>query len=303
MRRLFSRTRSVAPFLFSERGSVRLTSALGAAGKGGGATKFGPESTQRNLSLHGDYAGEELSGRLLCDCSGEGVGLNELKLEGATWRRTQLRRASLKGLEAPNTQWQVVDLTGALIEGGDYRSARFNLVSFRDARLNGADFSGATFILCDFSGARFTNTTFCQAQFIGCDFEAAVFESNVDFSEANLSGNQLNRSWIGGANFSGADLKACDFSGCLGARDAQSLRAAGASYRPSRLGQVFQRMLGTSAAHHRRVLGAISLSWALLAIALPGLFFARAISNPVNPDELPFVEEQDEQAEDEAQND
>jgi len=280
-----------------------LTSSLRAAGKGGGATKFGPEPAQRNLSLHGDYVGEDLSGRLLCDCSGEGVRLNELKLEGATWRRTQLRRAGLKGLEAASTKWQVVDLTGALIEGGDYTSAGFNLVSFRDARIDGADFSGATFVLCDFSGARFTNTSFCQAQFVGCDFEAAVFESDVDFSEADLNGNQLNRSWIGGANFSGADLTACHFSGSLGARDGQALRAAGASYHPSRVGQLFQRVLGSSAAHHRRVLGAISLSWALLAIALPGLFFARAISNPINPDELPFVEDQDAPTEDEGQND
>lgn len=303
MRRVFSSTRSVAPFLFSERGSVRLTSALRAAGKGGGPTKFGPESTQRNLSLRGEHAGEDLGGRLLCDCSGEGVRLTELKLDGATWRRTQLRGAKLKGLTAPNTQWQVVDLTGAQIEGGDYVSARFNLVSFRDAQVSGADLSGATFVLCDFSGARIKDTNFSQAQFIGCDFEAAVFESAVDFSQADLGGCQLNRSWIGGANFSGADLNGCEFSGSLGARDGNALRAAGASYRPSRLGLVFQRILGSSANHHRRVLAAISLSWALAAIALPALFFTRAISNPINPDELPFVLEQDSPTEEEGQND
>lgn len=299
MRRLFSLTRTVAPFLFSERGSIQLSSALRLPGEP--ATSFSEDPIQRGLNLQGEHSDVELSGRLICDCSANRFHLSKGNLEGATWRRAKLRAARLDELSAHGSRWEVVDLTDAQISGGHYSEGRFNLVSFRDARLSGVDLSCATFILCDFSGARFTDVTLEGAQFVGCDFEAAVFEANVNFSGADLSGNHLGRTWLGGADFTGATLNGCDFSGCLGGRDGDALRQAGAIYRPSRIGLLFQRLLGAGASHHRRVLGAISLTWAVLAVAIPGLFFARAINNPINPDELPFVESEEpgtEEAED-----
>jgi uncharacterized protein YjbI with pentapeptide repeats len=291
MRRLFSLTRTVAPFLFSERGSIQLSSALRLPGEP--ATSFSEAPIQRGLNLRGEHSDVNISGRLICDCSAKSLHLNKGNLDNATWRRAKLRAARLDDLSAHASRWEVVDLTDAQISSGNYSEGRFNLVSFRDARLGGVDLSGATFVLCDFSGARFTDVTLAGAQFIGCDFEAAVFEANVNFSGSDLSGNHLARTWIGGADFTGATLNGCNFSGCLGGGGGDALRQAGATYRPSRIGVLFQRLLGGGATHHRRVLGAISLTWALLALAIPGLFFARAISNPIDPDELPFVEAED----------
>jgi uncharacterized protein YjbI with pentapeptide repeats len=260
---------------------------------GGGATEFGEGKRQARLQLQGEHSGLDLSGRLLCDCSAQSVVLSELKLEGTTWRRSQLRGASLKGLSARTSRWEVIDLESAKLSGGDYSGAHFDLVSFRDAQLRGVDLSGCTFVLCDFSGALFEDVNFCGAQFVGCDFEACVFASNVDFSGADLSGSLLQRAWLGGASFEGTQLESCDFRSALAVADGGSLRAAGAVYRPSRLGTLFHRLLGGASAQHGRVLGAISLTWALLAIALPGLFFARAIMNPIDPDQLPSAEFQE----------
>ena len=139
-------------------------------------------------------------------------------------------------------------------------------------------------------------TKWARAHFVGCDFEGAVFEKSVDFSGADLTGSHLQRAWIGGASFDGARLQDCDMRGALGVADGADLVRAGASYRPSLLGRLFEKLLGSDAAQHRRVLTATSVTWALLALLLPALFFARAIRNPVNPDQIPLVEETGEEA-------
>jgi len=301
MRRLFSRTRFIAPFLFSERGSVQLTRALRSAG--GGPAQFGEDLQQYNLQLEGKHEGCDLSSKLLSDCSSKQVVLNDLNLESATWRRSMLRAASIHRASAAESRWEVIDLDNAELAESDFQRSQFNLVSLRDATIGNVNLTDARFVLCDFSGARFADVDFSGAHFVGCDFEGAVFEKSVDFSGADLTGSHLQRAWIGGASFDGARLQDCDMRGALGVADGADLVRAGASYRPSLLGRLFEKLLGSDAAQHRRVLTATSVTWALLALLLPALFFARAIRNPVNPDQIPLVEETGEEADGDHQND
>jgi uncharacterized protein YjbI with pentapeptide repeats len=301
MRRLFSRTRFVAPFLFSERGSVQLTRALRSAG--GGAKEFDEGLHQKKLQLEGEHRSHNLTARVFSDCSSLQLRLLDCQLTGATWRRSLLRGAELRNLEATESRWEVVDLEGASILDGKLNSSEFQLVSFRDAEFKNSELRGSRFILCDFSGAHFEGVDFAEAHFIGCDFEDAIFEEGVNFSNADLTGSQLQRCWVGGATFVDAILDECDFRGALGAVNTKALVEAGATYRPGLLGSFFQRVLGREANQHKRVLLAVSLTWAFVALALPGLFFARAINNPVDPDQLPFVETTEEASEEDTQND
>jgi len=301
MRRLFSRTRFVAPFLFSERGSVQLTRALRSAG--GGETRFGAGLLQKKLQLEGEHKDFDLTERILSDCASHRLKLLNCQLTGATWRRSLLRGAEFHNLQGTESHWEVIDLEGATLQDGQLSSSHFQLVSFRDAQIKNSDLRGSRFVLCDFSGARFEGVDFSEAHFIGCDFEGAIFEKNVDFSDADLTDSQLQRSWVGGATFAGTTLDRCDFRGALGVADKKALTEAGASYRPGLLGSLFQRVLGQEASQHKRVLLAVSLTWAFVALAVPGLFFARAINNPVDPDQLPFVESSEEGNEEDHQND
>ena len=83
MRRVFSRTRSEAPFLFSERGSLALTRTMRHVG--GGAADFGDEDAQSRLELRGTYEDRDLAGRSFSDCQGSGGAFVRLALGGSAW--------------------------------------------------------------------------------------------------------------------------------------------------------------------------------------------------------------------------
>jgi hypothetical protein len=184
-----------------------------------------------------------------------------------------------------------VDLEGAGLAASALAGSRFELVAFRDGELQDLDLSGCTFILCDFSGARFRRVNLRKAQFVGCDFDGAVFEEDVDLSDADLTANNLRRCWLGGANLAGARVLHADCRGALGLLAnsplAAKLREGGALLGGSRLGAFWQKVLGHEGTAHKRVLAAVSLTWAITAVAIPLIFFGRAIMNPVNPDNLP----------------
>ena len=296
MRPLLSRARDLAPYLFSERGVVQLTRGL--ARLGGGATNIGDQPVQRGLELRGKISQKTLTHGLLSDGRGTALELESCRLDSSTLRRWDLRRAALVDLDASNSSWEVVDLEQARLSSCRWAGARVQLTSFRDSELDGCDFSTVTFVLCDFSGATLRRINFSGASFVGCNFEGTVFEEDVRFVDSDLSGASLRDAWLGGADFSGAELRDADMRGCLGAKETESLRNAGARLRPSRLGTILAGILGADGSAHRRVLAAQSMIWAALCLALPVLFFARAISAPVDPDQLPFVEQHDEQHQD-----
>lgn len=293
MRPLLSRARDLAPFLFSERGVVQLTRGLTRVG--GGSMSLGDQPVQRGLELSGKLSQQSLIDGLLSDGRGTDLELENCRLDGTTLRRWDLRRVSMANLDASSSSWEVVDLEQARLSSCRFPGARVQLTSFRDGELDGCDFSAATFVLCDFSGATLRRVDFSEASFVGCSFEGTVFDEEVCFAAADLSGASLRDAWLGGADFSGADLRDTDMRGCLGATEPGSLLKAGARLKPPRLGRILAGILGADASAHRRVLTAQSLIWAALCLVLPLLFFARAISNPVDPDQLPFVEQHEAQ--------
>lgn len=285
MRRVLSRTRTEAPFLFSERGSLALTKALRRAG--GAGDGFTDEPVQAGRTLRGEHGDLDLAGRTLCDCDGAGASLRKLDLAGSTVRRTSLGRATLADVGAASSSWEVVDLERATIVGLTAPGATFSLVSFRDAQLSGSDLSGARFVLCDFSGARLRGVDLKGAAFVGCDFEGAwlgeVYGDGVD-----LSGCSLRDAWLGGLSLDGARLDGADLRG---ATSLSETTLALAKQQGARLGgawlhRLWSRLLGRSGTpeSHRRTRGAVTGTWAFVAIAVPALFFGRAACNPVDPD-------------------
>ncbi|MEE2829121.1 MAG: pentapeptide repeat-containing protein, partial [Myxococcota bacterium] len=261
MRGIFSSTRSVAPFLFSERGSLQLTRSL--RHTGGGAVRFSEDEDQSHLSLSGEHSGHDLSGRQIADsrASSSDCQLTSLQLEQATWLRCILRRVRMSDLKADRSCWEVVDLEGATFTSCSARQARFSLVSFRDAQLQDMDLSGSTFILCDFSGSSWRRVNLEGARFVGCDFEGAVFEEGVNLAGADLRSNSLRRTWLGGADLLGARVSRADFRGALGLSGrptvSKVLEEGGALLSKPLLGSAWQTILGSGPSAHRRVRSAV----------------------------------------------
>lgn len=290
MRRTLSRTRSEAPFLFSERGSLALTRALRRVG--GGATDFGDEQEQSGLELRGSYSGRELAGRRFFGCEGSGGTFDALDLAGTGWARCQLRGATLKEVGAADSSWDVVDLEGAKLSGLRAPGARFSLVSFRDAVLTGCDLSSATFVLCDLSGARLEDVDLKGARFVGCDFEDAWLQG-VDATGADLRSSTFGGAWLGGLTLTDAQVHDADFRRATGLDEhrRQLLVTGGARTGGGWLYRIWAALLAKdgSAAGHTRALRAVTATWTALAILVPVLFFTRAACNPAEPDYGPDV--------------
>ncbi len=297
VRRLFARTRSEAPFLFGERGALALTREL--SNVGGGAEDFGEEPEQSQLQLRGQFSDRDLTGRSFFACDASGATFTKLVLEKSRWARSHLRQARLSSVRAEESDWDVIDMEGAALERLEARGARFSLVSFRDAELSGCILSGATFVLCDFSGARITESDLSGARFIGCDFDGACLEG-VDATGADLRSSSFRGAWLGEAQLDGVQAERADFRHAGFSSDAQRLLLEGRGARTGG-GQVLRlwaRLLGEKASGHRRARRATEGTWALLALLVPVLFFARAACNPVQPDYSPSVQWEEGEPED-----
>jgi len=297
MRRLFARTRSEAPFLFGERGALALTREL--RNVGGGAEDFNDEAEQSQLQLRGEFSERELAARSFFACDANGATFTRLGLEKSRWARSHLRQARLSSVRADGSHWDVVDMENAVLEQLEARSARFSLVSFRDAELSGCSLSGATFVLCDFSGARITESDLSSARFIGCDFDGACLEG-VNLTGADLRSSSFRGAWLGTAQLDGCLAEHVDFRHAGFSSDAQRTLLAGRGARTGG-GQVLRlwsRILGDRESGHRRARRASEGTWALLALIIPVLFFARAACSPVQPDYSPSVQWEEGEPED-----
>lgn len=276
MRRTLSRTRSEAPFLFSERGSLSLTRALKQVG--GAGTSLGEGAHHVGLTLRGGHAVRNR----LSDCDADGATLSGEG--GITWSRCSLRGATLTGGDVGG-RWDVVDAAGARIQASA-PGASFSLVSFRDSEWLDGDFSGATFVLCDFSGASLVGVNLSGCRFVGCDFTEAWLEA-VDVSGSDLRGATFRGAGIAGS-LAGSDVTNADFRGATGLDEAAVglLRNGGARTGTGLLAGVWSKLLmkEPSVEAHRRVRRAVQATWATIVIALPVLFFARAAMNPAEPD-------------------
>lgn len=283
MRRIFARSRLVAPFLLSERGALWLSRDLRGAGGEAGLGE-GPRRVGRTLS--GVVQGAELNGVALSAIAGGSVTLRDADAQQSSWTRCQLAGATLDGVAAAGSTWDVVDLSGASLSGLSGAGARFSLASFRGATLRDCDLRGAVFVLCDFTAAELVDVDLSGARLVGCEVEDATL-SRVDLSGADLGGSSFQRALLEDVVLDDALARGADFRGALGLGDVEGLRAAGAQVGGGGLLRLWARLLGTGKDGHKRAVAATSATWAALAIALPLIFFGRAILWPVNPDQAP----------------
>jgi uncharacterized protein YjbI with pentapeptide repeats len=292
LRALFSSLRRHAPFLFSERGALSLTRSMG-VGKGGGTLT--PGADNRGVSAEGAaLQGLDLTGRTLAGCGLSKATITGLQFADGRCLRTHWRRATVQDLEASGSSWDVVDFEAAKIERVTAGGSRWCLVSFRDATLTDVDLKEATLVVCDFTRAALTNVDLAGARLTGVDFQGAGLR-NVSFRGADLGGCLFNGAWFSGVDFADASVQGADFrdAGGLDQQTRADLRARGARVGGGRVRRLWARLLGGDdpVAAQPRIRLAMGTTWALLLILVPGIFFARAILHPVNPDAPPGFEE------------
>lgn len=286
VRRIFARSRLVAPFLLSERGALWLSRDLEGAGGEDGLGE-GPRRAGRTLS--GVVEGAELADVALSALAGGGATLRGVGARGSSWTRCQLAGATLESVDAEDSTWDVIDLTDAQLAGLKGHQARFSLTSFRGARLRDCDLRGAIFVLCDFTSADLKDVDLTGARLVGCEVEDATL-TRVNMQGADLGGCSFQRAWLEDVTLDGVLAAGADFRGALGVSEVDALRSAGARVGGGGLLRLWARIFGGTPETHGRALAATSATWAALAIAVPLIFFGRAVLWPINPDQAPGEE-------------
>jgi len=294
MRSIFSSLRSIAPFLFSERPALALTRSLRGVRTGGTPSSgFSDDPKQSGLLLRGELSDVKLDGAHLSECNLEGAELKSLAFAGGHWSRSHLRGARLEGVEAPGSTWTILDLEGATLGHFHAEESHLSLLSLRDSHCSDSSFARSSMVLCDLSGAQLARVDLSETQLEACDFQGAVLES-VSFRGADLRSCLFTEAWFADADFSDALVTGAEFRrvGGLSAQQLADLKSRGARTGRGMLYRLWAKLLSGSQgpSPHRRVLRAVAITWAILALMVPSLFFLRAILHPIDPESPPSYE-------------
>jgi uncharacterized protein YjbI with pentapeptide repeats len=294
MRSLFSSLRNVAPFLFGDRPALALTRSLREVRSGGTPSAgFSAEPRQSGLLLRGSLEDLQLDGVQLAECNVAGARLSSVSFAGGHWSRSNLRGAQLERVEAASSSWTILDLEGASLLQFRAEDSHLSLLSLRDAHCSDSSFAGSTLVLCDLSGAQLQKVDLSRCRLEGCDFQGAVLDG-VSFRGSDLRSSLFAEAWLADTDFSDALVSGADFRRVGGLSDAQrtDLRSRGARTGGGMLYRLWASLLARrpGATPHRRVLRAVAITWATLALMVPSLFFLRAILDPIDPESPPSYE-------------
>lgn len=177
----------------------------------------------------------------------DGVVFTDLELAAVTWNRKRFTDCTFERCSLPESTLRDVSFDGCTFHACDLTAVRlfdtaFRGVTFRACRLAGVDWTGARQLLFD---ARFEDSSLRFGSFLEMRLDKLVMlrcdASEVDFSDADLTGATFDGTRLTRANFSGAVLT-----------DAQLQDAIDPSFVPSRV------KLG-----HTRI--SMDLAWRLLA--------------------------------------
>ena len=296
MRSLYSSLRSIAPFLFGERPALALTKSLREVPSGAALSLgFSDAPQQSGIRLAGAHQDIALDGIQISECEMSGGCLKSLSLIGGHLSRSHLRGTQIQTAEARGSTWSILDLEGADITELRAEDSHFSLLSLRDARLSNSSLAGSTMTLCDLSGAHLEQVDLSATKVEGCDFTGAVLVG-VNLRGADLRSSLFSESWLAEVDLEGALVRGADFRRVGGLSDAQrqALRSGGALTSGGRLYWLWSTLLGRKAgpAPHQRVLRAVAITWATLALLVPTLFFVRAILDPIDPDAPPIYDDE-----------
>jgi hypothetical protein len=212
---------------------------------------------------------------------------------GSHLSRSHLRDVHIDGCEAKGSTWNILDLEGAQISALNAEECHFSLVSMRDTKLSNSTLRGASMTVCDLSGAQLTQVDLSSTKLEGCDLTGAVLVG-VNLSGADLRSTLFTESWLSEANLEDALVDGADFRrvGGLSVEQLNTLREGGAHIGTGRLYGLWSALLAhkTGVVPHKRVLRAVAITWAILALLVPSLFFLRAILDPIDPESPPSYE-------------
>jgi len=296
MRSLFSSLRSIAPFLFSERPALALTRSLREVRSSSTPSEgFSVEQSQSGLLLRGHLDHVELNGTHLAECDLRGLQLDSLTFAGGHWSRSNLRGIQFGRVEATGSTWTILDLESASLQGFHADESHLSVLSLRDSRCSDSSLVRTSIVLCDLSGAQLTRVDLSESRLEGCDFQGAVLET-VSFRGADLRSCLFTEAWFTDVNFSDAQVAGADFRrvGGLSAEQIANLKERGARTGGGLFYRLWARLLARKPgpAPHRRVLRAVAITWATLALMVPSLFFLRAILHPIDPESPPSYEDE-----------
>ena len=144
------------------------------------------------------FAGADLSGQKISDCSLLGANFSGANLRGAHLQRVDLRLANLQGACLESVTLEMVNASGAVLRGAQARHIRMHHVNLFEADLEGANLSRAMLNTC----------TLEKANLDGCDLTSSYLVysacARTSFRRAQLEGLTALGSTFSEANFNSA---------------------------------------------------------------------------------------------------
>lgn len=156
-----------------------------------------------------------------------GIDLSNLKISGASFRKTVLTNANFSGSELTN-----VDFRGAILinsnfsntklEGCDLRRTRCDNINFKNSNISTCLLKNSKFIESDFTDSKIISSDLSESNFKNSNFENVVLEymeffncnfSKVNFKNADLSGAIIQYSSLINANLENANLENTNLTG------------------------------------------------------------------------------------------
>lgn len=128
------------------------------------------------------------------------LNLEGANLQGASFRRLQLKEINLKGAnlsgaDLSNIIWDKADFSGAMMYSARLNKATLINANFEKAELGGAELLGGNFSNANFTDAMMDGVDLRAANFTGANFKRAIFDADGPYDPQYL-----------GANFTDADL-------------------------------------------------------------------------------------------------
>jgi uncharacterized protein YjbI with pentapeptide repeats len=146
----------------------------------------------------------------------EGANLKGANLEGANLRGANLRGANLKGAKLKGANLEVANLEGANLTKANLYETNFEGANLTKVTLEGSNLHRTNLSRTNLNEAYFFKVHSDEVNFTGANLTGVIFSSKIafrtaNFSDANLTGMNIENCYFVSANFTRANLSSINF--------------------------------------------------------------------------------------------
>ena len=170
---------------------------------------------------------EALAARIIADQYRIIINCEGCNLAGANFDGQFLRLAALEGADMRGASFRHTDLTGIHLTRARLEGANFSGANMAGAVLTNADLRGANLADARLDAVRVHGANFSGANLQRANLRMLEYVKRLTFAGADARNAIFRHAFLGGVDFSDADLRGADFTRATGLTNAQLARACG----------------------------------------------------------------------------